>query len=88
MRISFRFTSSVAPPETLCHMKRIVFSALLGFVLCAGCNDSGSASADSTLTFVHLNDSDRIDAVENGNRGGFGRVATIVNELKEEGRDV
>ena len=72
-------------------MKRIVFSALLGFVLCAGCNDSASAgteSADSTLTFIHINDTYRIDAVEDGNRGGFARVATVVNELKKEGRDV
>jgi len=40
------------------------------------------------LTFIHLNDTYRIDAVEEGRRGGFGRVATIVRQLQSEGRDV
>ena len=40
------------------------------------------------LTFIHMNDTYRVDAVEEGRSGGFGRVATIVRELKAEGRDV
>jgi len=40
------------------------------------------------LTFLHLNDTYRIDAVEDGNRGGFGRVTTLIHELRREGRDV
>ena len=44
--------------------------------------------AESVLTFVHLNDTYRIDAVEEGRAGGFARVATIVKRLLAEGRDV
>ena len=41
-----------------------------------------------TLTFIHLNDTYRIDAVEEGKAGGFGRVATIIRELQQQGNDV
>ena len=37
---------------------------------------------------LYLNDTYRVDAVEEGRRGGFGRVATIVRQLQNEGRDV
>jgi 5'-nucleotidase len=40
------------------------------------------------LTFIHLNDTYRIDAVEDGTRGGFARVATLVQQLKKDGREV
>ena len=40
------------------------------------------------LSFIHLNDTYRVDALEEGMVGGFARVATIVRELKAEGRDV
>lgn len=40
------------------------------------------------LTFIHLNDTYRVGAVEEGSRGGFSRVATIVSQLNAEGRDV
>ncbi len=40
------------------------------------------------ITFVHLNDTYRVGAVEDGNAGGFSRVVTLVRELQEEGRDV
>ncbi len=43
---------------------------------------------DRILTFIHLNDTYRVDAVEEGRRGGFSRVATLVRELQAEGRDV
>ncbi len=56
----------------------------------SGCAGVASAPAQSPdrITFIHLNDTYRIDAVEEGRRGGFGRVATIVRQLKAEGRDV
>ncbi len=41
-----------------------------------------------TLTFIHLNDTYRIDAVEEGKAGGFGRVVTIIRELTRQGKDV
>ena len=40
------------------------------------------------ITFVHLNDTYRVGAVEDGTAGGFGRVMTLVRELQAEGRDV
>lgn len=44
--------------------------------------------APGVLTFVHLNDTYRVDAVEDGTRGGFARVATLVRRLQAEGRDL
>jgi 5'-nucleotidase len=40
------------------------------------------------LTFIHLNDTYRIDAVEEGKAGGFGRVVTIIRGLKKQGNNV
>jgi len=37
---------------------------------------------------VHLNDTYRVGAVEDGNAGGFSRVVTLVRELQSEGREV
>ena len=67
------------------------FTTLIPLLVLAGCIASGDVrhtpSADR-LTFVHLNDTYRIDAVEGGNAGGFGRVATIVRGAQRSGRDV
>ncbi len=45
-------------------------------------------AATGTLTFIHLNDTYRVDSVEEGSRGGFSRVATIVRDLNASGHDV
>ena len=37
---------------------------------------------------MHLNDTYRVGAVEDGTKGGFGRVVTIVKELQTEDNDV
>ncbi|MBT8077094.1 MAG: 5'-nucleotidase C-terminal domain-containing protein [Gammaproteobacteria bacterium] len=61
------------------------------FLLAAACGDPQddvSKSESNTLTFVHLNDTYRIDAVEDGERGGFARVASIVRELQKDGREL
>ena len=42
----------------------------------------------SGITFLHLNDTYRVGAVEDGTAGGFGRVVTLIRELRAEGRDV
>jgi len=42
----------------------------------------------SGLTFVHLNDTYRVGAVEGGDVGGLGRVATVVRELQAGGKKV
>ena len=66
------------------------FSCVLMILLC-GCGTPGpvtDAGAEHTLTFLHMNDTYRLDAVEEGRRGGFSRVATLVRELQAQGRDV
>ena len=61
------------------------------FLLLAACVASlpvRDNAASSGVTILHLNDTYRVDAVEDGNRGGFGRVATLIRELQASGRDV
>jgi len=67
---------------------RVVF--LVTGLLLQGCavQQPHGESAGRTLTFLHLNDTYRVDAVEEGRAGGFGRVATIVRRLQAEGKDV
>jgi len=65
----------------------IRLSAVL--LLCvAACAADPPAPEPGGLTFIHMNDTYRVDAVEDGARGGFGRIVTIVRELESEGRDV
>ena len=64
-------------------MKRI--SLLLVAVFLSAC---GPPPEPAGITFVHLNDTYRVGAVEDGNAGGFSRVVTLVRELQDEGRDV
>lgn len=47
-----------------------------------------TADESSGLTFIHVNDTYRVGAVEDGTKGGFGRVVTIVRQLQGQGRDV
>ena len=68
-------------------MKRIsllLFALLFVVSACA----TAPQTATPGLTFVHLNDTYRVGAVEDGNAGGFSRVVTLVRELQSEGRDV
>ena len=64
-------------------MNRI--SLLLVVILLSACD---TAPEPTGITFVHLNDTYRVGAVEDGNAGGFSRVVTLVRELQAEGRDV
>ena len=70
-------------------MNTIRQAAVLTLVFCvaAACQPASKPDGDG-LTFIHLNDTYRIGAVESGNAGGFGRVVTIVREAQAEGRDV
>ena len=68
-------------------MKRI-FSASLCIFLAACAVSAPSVSDSSGLTFVHLNDTYRVGAVEDGNAGGFGRVVTVIRKLQAAGKDV
>lgn len=62
------------------------------FVFIVGCAQQPSRPATgdpgADLTFVHLNDTYRVDAVEEGDRGGFSRVASLVRALEAAGNDV
>jgi len=65
---------------------RLLFvSLLLGACAAAGPFDMPSGSG---ITFIHLNDTYRVGDVEDGARGGFGRVTTVIREALAEGRDV
>ena len=63
---------------------------LVFLLLIAGCaaNPNLTPAESSGLTFIHLNDTYRVGAVEDGKRGGFGRVVTVTRELQAKGRDV
>ena len=73
---------------------KLLSVALLCLAACSANTDdpaklpSGQAGENSGLTFIHMNDTYRIGAVESGASGGFGRVVTIVKELQQQGRDV
>lgn len=72
--------------------KRFVIIKLLPLVTlflsaCAATPESTSTAPDQ-LTFIHLNDTYRVGAVEDGNKGGFGRVVTVIRGLQAKGRDV
>lgn len=68
-------------------MKKITLLFIGLLLVISGCATT-STPATSGLTFVHLNDTYRVGAVEDGNAGGFSRVVTLVRELQAEGRDV
>ncbi len=60
-------------------------------IILAACSPRSASEAvepSGTLTFIHLNDTYRIDAVEERRAGGFGRVVTIIRGLKQQGNDV
>ena len=67
-------------------MKKRLFLLLVPLLL-ASCATAPQAQPGG-LTFIHLNDTYRVGAVEDGTRGGFGRVVTLIRELQSEGREV
>jgi 5'-nucleotidase len=68
-------------------MRFRLFLATLCVLFVTACNTPTEAQG-SGLTFIHLNDTYRVGAVEDGNAGGFGRVVTLIKELQAQGRDV
>ena len=66
--------------------KPVLLAAL--FLTACISNSASRSPAPGGLTFIHLNDTYRIDPVEEGRSGGFGRIATLVRQLKAQGRDV
>lgn len=68
-------------------MKRIQL-LLLTLVLVSCATTMPATNTPTGLTFVHLNDTYRVGAVEDGDAGGFSRVVTVIRELRTQGRDV
>ena len=68
-------------------MKKIITVLALAALSLSACA-TASRTQSSGLTFIHLNDTYRVGAVEDGNAGGFSRVVTLVRELQAQGRDV
>ena len=66
---------------------RILLVATVFLTACAVTSES-TADNSSRLTFIHLNDTYRVGAVEDGTKGGFGRVVTLIRDLQSKGRDV
>ncbi len=68
-------------------MKRI--SILLFGICLTGCAATQpTATENAGLTFMHMNDTYRVGAVQDGSAGGFGRVVTVLRDLQAQGRDV
>jgi 5'-nucleotidase len=63
------------------------FTCVLALCIVSACGGADRSRAPD-LTLIHINDTYRIDAVEDGTRGGLGRVAALVRQLKTEGREV
>ena len=67
-------------------IRRLILLSILLISAC-GAAETGTNS-NGILTFIHLNDIYRVDAVEEGRRGGMSRVATLVQGLQADGNDV
>jgi 5'-nucleotidase len=61
---------------------------VLLFVAACAATPESTADEPTQLSFIHLNDTYRVGAVEDGKRGGFGRVVTVIRGLQASGRDV
>lgn len=68
-------------------MKRL-FIVLISLSLVACATATQPRQSEVGITFIHLNDTYRVGAVEDGNAGGFSRVVTLVRQLQDEGRVV
>ena len=73
------------------NLRRCALSLFVA-VLLSSCAASPAGKVDAApggkISFLHLNDTYRIGAVEEGNRGGFGRVTTIIRTLQAQGNTV
>ena len=67
-------------------MRKLCFVSLV--LLLAACDNADGPASARGLTIIHVNDTYRVGDLEDGKKGGFGRVATVVQEVQREGRDV
>jgi 5'-nucleotidase len=68
-------------------MKKYAFLTLSIALLITACAATPQPESKG-LTFIHLNDTYRVSAVEDGTAGGFSRVVSLVRDLQAQGRDV
>ena len=68
-------------------MKKIIALVAATTLLLSACATAPTTQS-SGLTFLHLNDTYRVGAVEDGTAGGFSRVVTLARALRAQGRDV
>ena len=72
-------------------VSRLIATFATAVFFLSSCATTSVGAADdvsvSGITFLHLNDTYRVGSVEDGNRGGFGRVTTIIRELQKENRE-
>ncbi|MCH7898430.1 MAG: hypothetical protein IIC62_03685, partial [Proteobacteria bacterium] len=61
-------------------MTRLKLLSVFLACLTACAAGTGERTGSTGLTFIHINDTYRIGAVESGNAGGLGRVVTIVRD--------
>jgi len=69
-------------------MKIRILLLLPLFVTACADTPEPAASESTGLTFIHMNDTYRVADVEDGTRGGLGRVVTLIRQLQAEGREV
>src|SRR5210317_259011 len=69
-------------------MKKIILSLVVFTAVALAACTTAPVEKSSGLTFFHLNDIYRVDAVEDGTAGGLSRVVTLVREARAQGRDV
>jgi len=62
--------------------------SLILFIAACAATPESTADEPAQLSFIHLNDTYRVGAVEDGKRGGFGRVVTVIRELQDSGSEV
>jgi len=58
------------------------------FIAACAANPEFTPAESPGLTFIHLNDTYRVGDVEDGKKGGFSRVVTVIRQLQREGKDV
>jgi len=68
-------------------MNKITTLLAIALLILSACA-AAPVTQSTGLTFIHLNDTYRVGAVEDNTAGGFSRVITLVRELQAQGRDV
>ena len=66
---------------TLKFLATVALTALLLNACATAEVQTADIATENGISFLHLNDTYRVGSVEDGSRGGFGRVTTLIREL-------